>query len=197
VDAAERLRGRGIAASFLCAGVGTDDDYERWLKRTVVERGLGSSFHFLGFWEEVSVLLTGSDVTVLPSVDREELSFDGRKLQVSGSEGLPRAILESLACATPVVATRVAGVEEQVEHGRTALLVPPSDPVALADALAQAGQSPRWREAAGAEGREVVGARFSVSEASRGLAEVLRSLPGRPRGIATMGVRALGIGIRG
>ena len=39
--------------------------------------------------------------------------------------------------ARPVVASRLGGVEELVEDGRTGLLVPPRDPAALADAIAR------------------------------------------------------------
>jgi colanic acid/amylovoran biosynthesis glycosyltransferase len=50
-------------------------------------------------------------------------------------DGLPTVILESLALGTPVVATPVTGIPEAIVDGRTGLLVPESDPAALADAL--------------------------------------------------------------
>lgn len=53
----------------------------------------------------------------------------------SGWEGLPIAILEALACGVPQVATEVGGTGEAVGPD-TGLLVPPHDPAALADALA-------------------------------------------------------------
>jgi glycosyltransferase involved in cell wall biosynthesis len=46
-----------------------------------------------------------------------------------------RAILEASTLGVPVVASRVGGIPEVVEDGRTGLLVPPRDPVALADAI--------------------------------------------------------------
>jgi glycosyltransferase involved in cell wall biosynthesis len=75
-----------------------------------------------------------------------------------------------------VVASRVAGVVEQVEDGVTGLIVSPGDPDALADALAGAAADPAWREAAGRAGRERVRACFSVGAAAAGLAAVLREL---------------------
>jgi glycosyltransferase involved in cell wall biosynthesis len=57
-------------------------------------------------------------------------------LLTSHHEGLPNALLEAMAAGLPVIATAVGGVPELVDHEKTGLLVPPSDPVALAQAIA-------------------------------------------------------------
>jgi len=54
------------------------------------------------------------------------------------SEGWPNVLLESLACGTPAVATRVGGTSEIVRDGRDGLLVPYGDGQALARAIGQA-----------------------------------------------------------
>ena len=51
------------------------------------------------------------------------------------SEGHPKGVIEAMACGTPVVCSRVPGLEGLVEDGRTGLLVPPGNAPALADAL--------------------------------------------------------------
>ncbi len=48
---------------------------------------------------------------------------------------MPLFVFECMAARIPLVGTSVGGLPEIVEHGRTGLLVPPRDPVALADAL--------------------------------------------------------------
>jgi glycosyltransferase involved in cell wall biosynthesis len=72
--------------------------------------------------EDVPARVAGADVFCLPSV---------------WDEGFGLPALEAGAAAVPVVATRAGGLPEVVVHGRTGLLVPQSDPAALAEALAR------------------------------------------------------------
>jgi glycosyltransferase involved in cell wall biosynthesis len=53
----------------------------------------------------------------------------------SDFEGLPLFVFEAMAHRTPLVATRVGGIPDVVEHGVTGVLVPPGDADALAEAL--------------------------------------------------------------
>lgn len=50
-------------------------------------------------------------------------------------EPLGLVVLEALACGVPVIASRVGGIPEMIEHGKTGLLVPEGDPAALAGAI--------------------------------------------------------------
>ena len=82
---------------------------------------------FTGLRDDVPAVTAALDVAVLPSY-RE-------------AQGL--AILEAMALRRPVVATAVGGVPEMIENGRTGLLVPPHDPVALGNAIVRgADRSP-------------------------------------------------------
>jgi len=83
--------------------------------------GIRSQTHFLGTRSatEIVKLLHGCTVLVLPS---KEESF-----------GI--AIIEAMACRKPVVATRVGGVPEIIEHGISGLLVEPENPAALAEGI--------------------------------------------------------------
>lgn len=69
----------------------------------------------------------------------------------SAWENLPHGVIEALSLGTPVVATAVGGVPEVVRDGENGLLVPPSDPVALAGAMrSMLDDAVRARLAAGA-----------------------------------------------
>jgi starch synthase len=96
---------------------------------------------------EVVQLLTHATVFVCPSL----------------YEPLGIVNLEAMACATAVVASRVGGIPEAVADGETGLLVPPDDPVALADALNSLLGNPRLAESMGRRGRERAIAYFSWS----------------------------------
>lgn len=80
----------------------------------------------------------------------------------SFSEATPRAIMEAMAMELPVIATRVGGIPEIVDEGRTGLLVPPARPKALAQAIVWALGNPPWCETAGRLGRERVLRCFTV-----------------------------------
>jgi teichuronic acid biosynthesis glycosyltransferase TuaC len=74
--------------------------------------------------------LAAADVVCLPSF----------------AEGMPVSILEALACGTPVVATRVGGIPDQIEAGKNGFLVDPGNPHELAEALDRALASKWSRE---------------------------------------------------
>lgn len=74
---------------------------------------------FAGEQSDIPNLLSIMDIVVQPSI----------------IEGLPRVIIEAMAMARPIVASDIPGIREQIENGRTGLLVPPGDPGALAEAV--------------------------------------------------------------
>ncbi|MEV6829526.1 glycosyltransferase [Amycolatopsis sp. NPDC051102] len=90
------------------------------LRAELQRRGeaMGRRIEFLGTREDVPDLLAAADVTVL----------------TSDWEGLPLAVLESLAAGRPVVATDVGGIAG-VLAGGGGIVVPPGDPAATAAAL--------------------------------------------------------------
>lgn len=90
----------------------------------------------------------------------------------SRSEGLGRVILEAMARSRPVVATRVGGISEIVEDGRTGLLVPPEDPHQLSSALVSILRNRDLCKSMGEEGRRDFLRLHPIREHEEGLARL-------------------------
>jgi starch synthase len=84
--------------------------------------------------------------------------------------------LEAMACGTAVVASRVGGIPEVVDHGVTGLLVPPDDPAALAEALNALVRDPSRAAAYGAAGRERAVTEFSWTTIAAATADLYAEL---------------------
>jgi glycosyltransferase involved in cell wall biosynthesis len=71
------------------------------------------------------------------------------------------AVIEAMACGKPVVVSRGAAVQEVLEDGKTAFLVPPRDPAAIAAALRRMMDCPELRAEVAENGRRYVADSFS------------------------------------
>ena len=82
-------------------------------------------------------------------------------LLTSRSEGVPQAVTQGLGCGLPTIATRVGGVPELIEDGKTGLLVAPEDTEAIAAGLSRFAADPDFAHRLGAAGRAHVHRHFS------------------------------------
>jgi len=117
--------------------VGRDWRYRHTVEREVGRLGLTNHFKILCVVDNVSEVLSLIDIGVLCST----------------SEGFSNTILEYMAYAKAVVATRVGGNPEAVVEGETGYLVPPDDPESLADRIIDLITNPRKRKEMGRHGR--------------------------------------------
>jgi glycosyltransferase involved in cell wall biosynthesis len=116
------------------------------LKEEAGRLGVGERTRFLGYRADVRAVLPACDVYVNSSVH----------------EGVSLTILEAMAAGLPVVASRVGGTPEIVEHGRTGFLVPPRSPAALAQEIARLAGDPDARKAFGDAGRARLERSFTI-----------------------------------
>ncbi|HUS58100.1 MAG TPA: glycosyltransferase, partial [Planctomycetota bacterium] len=127
---------------FLIVGGGTELAVLQALARDV---GVSEAVVFAGARKDVPELLALMSIFALSSP----------------SEGLPNAVLEAMACARPVVATRAGGTAEVVDHGNTGYLVPVGEHAALAEKLLVMLADPARAEEMGSRGRQRALAEFS------------------------------------
>jgi glycosyltransferase involved in cell wall biosynthesis len=107
----------------------------------------------------------------------------------SRREGLPKSLLEAAAFGRPIVATDVPGCREIARHDVNAFLVPPDDPVALADAIVVLARDKALRLRLGAAGRAMAEAEFSSARIGADIVALYDSLT-RPRPALLRGATA-------
>ena len=129
------------------------------------ELGVVDRVHWAGWTDRVTDVLHAIDVLVLPSHPNVET--------------FPMCVLEAMAAARPVVATRVGSLDEMVDDGTTGWLVEPGDETALRDALVAALQDPAEGSRRGRAGRARVVERFGQDRMVEGTVSVLRQAVGR------------------
>jgi len=128
------------------------EEVEAWKRRPGVE--------LLGHVSGIDKVWARAHLAVLPS----------------RREGLPKSLLEAAAFGRPIVATDVPGCREIARHDVNAFLVPPDDPVALADAISVLARDPALRARFGAAGRTIVETEFSSARIGADIVALYNSL---------------------
>jgi glycosyltransferase involved in cell wall biosynthesis len=159
IEACRLLARHGV--DFVCRLVGDGPDRGA-LEDQIAAAGLEGRVSLLGPRPrgEVAELMAASDVLVAPSVPTRQ----GKR------EGIPIVLMEALASGLPVVASRLAGIPELVEDGRTGLLVEPRDAAGLAAALRRLSDDPALRAQLAAAGRAKVELEFDAYDNAARLA---------------------------
>jgi glycosyltransferase involved in cell wall biosynthesis len=155
-DAVPSIISRVGPIRVLLAGLGA---HRAALEADVQRRGLQDTVRFLGWRPEIPELISLASVVVLPSL----------------AESFGFALLEAGSLGKPVVAAATGGVPEVVVQGENGLLVPPRDPVALAESISRVLLDPALAKALGEGGRRQA-RRFSFERMIRGYEAVYAHL---------------------
>ncbi len=129
-------------------GIGPE---EGRIRAAVSALGLDRSVTFLGFEPKLADLLAIVDIQVHPS----------------DIEGVSLAVCAGMAAGLPIVATRVGGLPEVLHHGRSALLVEPRQPLALAESVLTLVDQPDLARRLGAAARRFIEDEYSLTAATR------------------------------
>jgi glycosyltransferase involved in cell wall biosynthesis len=124
IEAAALVRRAVPNVEFRFYGAAGDEEYYRQCRDLAVALGLQDTVVFAGIAEDLPSALQQAHVVALSSV----------------SDGLPSSVVEAMLSEAAVVATNVGGASEAL--GETGLLVPPRDPVAMAEAIATLLRAP-------------------------------------------------------
>jgi glycosyltransferase involved in cell wall biosynthesis len=133
----------GVHIQGVIVGEGT---LRRDLERTAVQLGIGDRTHFFGYRSDRLSFLTDLDVFVLPSA----------------SEGIPRCLMEAMACGVVSAATDIPGCRDLVSDGKSGRLFREDDPAALAAIIEQFRTDINLRRSLAAAGRAFVRSHYSA-----------------------------------
>ena len=164
IEAVRRLRDRGVDVhlSLLGAVFPGNEGYEAGLRADVREGGLEAQVTFLGFHADVWPFVAGADVVVIPSIVDE--SFGNTAVEAS-------------LAGRPVIVSDIAGLREASQATTSRILVPPSDPEAIAGAVERVIADWEQVTSDAVEDAAAVADRFSFDRYATGLIEAM-ALPG-------------------
>ena len=154
IEAARLLTVQGLRVKCTIRGEGP---LRPQLEQQIAEANLQDRIALPGWSDNLKDLLLESDVFAFPSFQ----------------EDFPLVVLEAMSFALPIAASAIDGPKDFLRNGDTALLVPPHDPQALADALARLIGDQALRERLGKAARADVSKNYSFEAISHRLADTL------------------------
>jgi glycosyltransferase involved in cell wall biosynthesis len=150
VEAAQRLRNKGVSARFVLAG-DTDANNPSCVPREqLTEWQASGAVEWWGHQHDMPGLFRQVNLVCLPS---------------HGGEGVPKVLMEAAACGRAIVSTHVPGCRDIVQDGSSGLLVQPKDPVGLAEAIEKLINDAELRAKMAQRGRDIAVREYSEEAA--------------------------------
>jgi glycosyltransferase involved in cell wall biosynthesis len=168
IEAIKILREKGIDARLQ---IGGEDEkggsgYRKEIERFIQEHNLTEYVELLGAVSE----------------DRNRALYGNAHVYAMGSLNETAgavAAMEAMAMETPVVMTNVGATSELIEHKADALLVPPQQPEALANAILSILQDQELALRLGKAGRKKIAAKFSHRRSAEKIYDFLSQMGNR------------------
>jgi glycosyltransferase involved in cell wall biosynthesis len=160
IRAVMRLRQHGLDIRLKLAGEGSwRSNYERLAR----EQATAEAVEFLGEVRDMTRFYNSLDVFVLSSLERE---------------GLPRVLLEAMACGLPCIATDCEGVGDVVTEGKNCLIVPRGDVTALCKALTLLHSDEALRRRLSTNGQALVKTGFGIDRVTNQILDIYDAMLG-------------------
>jgi Glycosyltransferase len=153
IEATAKLAAAGIDVETEIGGEGPSESSLRALAESL---DVGGRVHFLGWRADTAALLASWHVYVLPSL----------------TEGFPISVLEAMAAARPVIASRVGGLAELIKDGVTGRLIVPGDTDALTTCLEELARNRSQIASMGSNAFDWVQREFSAFATARRMTEL-------------------------
>jgi len=160
LQAVNEVRSRGVTVALTIAGDGPD---AMEMKRSVSQLGIVQYVRFVGpvFGEDKSRLWAEADVFAFPTFH---------------PEGLPYALLESMAFGVVPISSRVGAIPDVMEDGVHGLLVPAKDPHALADAICRLDSDRPTLERMSRSGQKRIREHYTLAVMARAFQDLYETL---------------------
>lgn len=157
LNAMSLLKGRGYSFKYIIVG---DGKYLSTLKANACATDLSEDVIFTGFRSDIADILQLFDIFTLPTLD----------------EGFGISIIEAQTMGLPIIASSVDAIPEIIQNGYNGLLIPPNDPMALANGIEYLFKNAGRRSEIGGKARESVVERFSTSVGIKNLDDLYTQL---------------------
>ncbi|MFH1985702.1 MAG: glycosyltransferase family 4 protein [Pseudomonadota bacterium] len=142
---------------FMLVGVGP---LRQRLERLAMSLGISNRLIFTGHRSDIRDILAAMEIVVIPSL----------------LEGFPMITLEAMAMEKPIVTTQIGGIQEQITNFKEGLLVPPENPLSIAQAVKRLVDDPKYAQTIGKNARSKVVRDFSVKKMISETIKVYESL---------------------
>lgn len=132
-------------------------EFKNYLKNLTLKLGISDNIIFTGYRDDVTSILCHCKLLLVPS----------------WNEPFGRVVIEAFAAGIPVIGTNSGGVKEIIKDGVTGYLVPPKNPVKIAEKLIYLFNHPELAKEMGNIGKETVRGKFNAQCYTRNIEKII------------------------